>query len=546
MKKFVLCNALFFIMIALSAQPKAVKNVIVMIPDGTSTSLLAAARWYQTYQNTSETCLHLDPYLRGLLNTHSSDAPIGDSAPTTACYMTGQPTQTGFVSTYPVHTDHDLVFVDSARAYQPLATLLEGAKQLKHKSAGLVFTCEFPHATPADCAAHTYDRGQYGAIAPQMVGNLVDVVIGGGVSFLNEKEQSFLNEHGYSLFLNDRNGMNNCANAPMWALYDPACMAYEMERDTATTPSLSEMTRKAIDLLSKNPNGFFLMVEGSKVDWAAHDNDAKAAITDFLAFDEAFGTAVDFAKKNGETVVVVMPDHGTSAITIGSSFSNHGYDKMSLEQIMASLDNYNLSTSSMAQKLKDLKTSEWPELFLKYFNIQLSDADIAYLQSAKDYSKSSLTKEERKGNLSLSKMLGQFLYARTVFGFTTFGHTGENVFYAMYHPADDVLNGFVTNVQMHQYLCRQLGLKDSLSILTQDIYADHHQVFADYKGQMDSLGKYDYRLTVKNKRNTLVADSYTNYVMVNNKKIELSSVIVYMPINETFYLPKNLYKYLEK
>src|SRR5574344_1030611 len=133
------------------AQQSKIKNVIVMIPDGTSTSLLSASRWYQWYLDSTCTHLNIDPLLCGLVKTHSSDAPIGDSAPTTSCYMTGQPTQTGFVSTYPVATQHDLVPVDAARAYQPQATLLEAAKQLQHKSTGLVFTCEFPHATPADC-----------------------------------------------------------------------------------------------------------------------------------------------------------------------------------------------------------------------------------------------------------------------------------------------------------------------------------------------------------------------------------------------------------
>ena len=184
MKRLFFCNVLLFTFLAIFAQAQPVKNVIVMIPDGTSTSLLSAARWYQIYQDPSQKNLNIDPFLKGLVGTHSSDAPIGDSAPTTSCYMTGQPTQTSFVSTYPVATDHDVVPVDAARAYQPLATLLEASKQIHHKATGLVFTCEFPHATPADCAAHSYKRSKYDVIAPQMVHNLVDVVIGGGVSYL--------------------------------------------------------------------------------------------------------------------------------------------------------------------------------------------------------------------------------------------------------------------------------------------------------------------------------------------------------------------------
>lgn len=516
-----------------------------MIPDGTSTSLLSIARWYLHYQDSTQNNLNIDPYIKGLLGTCSSDAPIGDSAPTTSCYMTGQPSQTGFISTYPVKTDHDLFPIDATRAYQPLATLLEASKQMLHKSTGLVFTCEFPHATPADCAAHTYNRGSYKTIAPQMVHNLVDVVIGGGVSYLLPEYQDFLKEHGYQVFLDDKQGMLNCEKAPFWALFNESSMPYEIERDPKTTPSLAEMTRKAIQMLASDPNGFFLMVEGSKVDWAAHDNDGKNALLEFIEFDKACKEALNFANKDGQTLVVIVPDHGTGAVTIGNAKSNHGYDKLSLNQIMSSFEDYKLPTWSMSEKLKEVETSEWPALFEKYYNVQITNADIEYLQSARDYNKSPMPKEQRKGNISLTKMLSQFLYGRTYFGFTTFGHTIENVFYAMYHPQNEVLNGYVTNIQLHEYLCDQLHLTDSLSKLTSEIYADHHKVFGDYTTRIDSLAPNHYKLVVKNKKNTLEADSYTNFITVNKKKIELPSIIVYMHRNNTFYLPKNLNQYLK-
>ena len=161
------------------------------------------------------------------------------------------------------------------------------------------------------------------------------------------------------------------------------------------------------------------------------------------------------------------------------------------------------------------------------------------------WKKSSLSKEQRKGNHSMTKTLSQFLYSRTYFGFTTFGHTIENVFYAMYHPQNDVLNGYITNMQLHEYMARQLNLTDSLPKLTEEIYADHHKVFEGYKIQVDSLDKTHYRLIVKNKRNTLTTDSYSNTITVNKKEIELPSVVVFMPKNKTFYLPKETRNYLE-
>lgn len=545
MKKFVLFNVLIMLVLVVYPQPKPIKNVILMIPDGASTSLLSAARWYQTYYNPSQSSLNLDPFFTGLVQTCSSDAPIGDSAPTTSCYMTGQPTQAGFVSTYPVKTANDLFPIDANQTYRPLATILEGAKQMQHKATGLVFTCEFPHATPADCSSHTYKRSRYDWIAPQMVHNDIDVVIGGGVSYLNETNRNYLKENNYQVFLNDVQGMRQCTKAPFWALFDEKDMCYEMDRNPQTTPSLAEMTEKAIQTLSANPNGFFLMVEGSKVDFAAHSNDAKAEILDFLAFDKACKVAFDFAQQDGQTVVVVLPDHGCGALTIGSRKSNSGYNKIPLKDIIQPLENMTISGEKMAGLLKNSDTTEWPALFKKYYNMIIDNAEVSYLQSSSDYDKSPLPKSQRKHNLYMEAMVNQIVYRDSYFGFTTNGHTGENVFLAMYHPQNDILTGCPTNVDIYNYLCKQTNLTDSLSVLTQNIYADHHEVFKDYTTTIDSIAPDHYVLTVKNKKNTLTADSYTNFVTVNKNKVKLSSVIVYMPINQTFYLPKDLYRYLE-
>ena len=97
-------------------------------PDGTSMSVLSLARWYKTFTTGEPTSLHVDPWLCGLVKTHSSNAPIGDSAPTTSCYMTGYLSQTGFISTYPHKTEQDLTPIDENRAYQPLITLMEAAR----------------------------------------------------------------------------------------------------------------------------------------------------------------------------------------------------------------------------------------------------------------------------------------------------------------------------------------------------------------------------------------------------------------------------------
>ena len=181
-------------------QVKPVKNLIVLIPDGTSLATISTARWYQWYMNPDMPKLAIDPYICGTVRTHSSNAPIGDSAPTTSCYMTGHPSRTGYVATYPPHDPgNDIYPMDPKRAYQPMTTLLEAMKLVQHKATGLVFTCEFTHATPADCSAHSYSRKRYEWIAPQMVHNDIDVVIGGGTSLLDEAGEAYLKANGYNV-----------------------------------------------------------------------------------------------------------------------------------------------------------------------------------------------------------------------------------------------------------------------------------------------------------------------------------------------------------
>jgi alkaline phosphatase len=446
-----------------------IKNVILMIPDGTSSSLLSIARWYNFYQNPEKKRLTIDDYLCGYVKTHCSDSPVGDSAPTTSCYVTGIPSQAGFISTYPPVTRYDLVDLDSSMAYQPLITLLEAAKYVHQKSTGLVFTCEFPHATPADCAAHTFDRTAYPTIAKQMIYNNIDVVIGGGVNHLQSQEKEYLLQQGYKVLIDDIDAFRNSTATKLWSLFEGENMPYIINRDLQKTPSLAEMTRKAIKALSQNENGFFLMIEGSLIDWAAHDNDVKAMIGEFLDFDAAVAEAVNFANRNGETVVVILPDHATGGISLGSRNSNSGYAQLSLDTIMRNL--------------------------------------------------------------------------QTFIGFTSYGHTGEDVFLAVYHPANDLPTGLRTNTEIHHYLCRQMQLEDDLPVLTAQLFAPHHEVFKGInklKTEIDSIAPEKVILHVKLGKNKLEIESNTNYYIFNGVRYPLSSVTVYQSKNGIFYLPAKL------
>ena len=535
---------------------KPVKNVIVMIPDGTSLATVSIARWLQWYQDPSKPKLNIDPYLCGTVRTHSSNAPIGDSAPTTSCYMTGQPRRTGYVSTYPEQDkDNDIYPTEAERAFQPLTTVLEAGKILQGKATGLVFTCEFPHATPADCSAHSYKRGRYDWLAPQMVHNELDVVIGGGVSILTDEMEKELVANGYNVYRNDLQGMRADKGEKMWALYGDKEMAYDLDRDPNQQPSIEEMTRKAIEKLSKDPDGFFLMVEGSKVDWAAHGNDPVGMATDFLAFDRACGAALEFARKNGETAVVILPDHGNSGISLGRR-SCTGYDKLSKDQLFHQFSLYKLTAEGFAKKVNSIPNSEVQQMVSQYAGFELTDEEMNALNNCKDYKNSPIPAEQRKtddnssmysGNLT--GLMAHIITSRTCFGFTTGGHTGEEVFLAAYHPQGTLPIGMNTNIEINEYLCNLFGLThDSLEALTAENFVPHTQVFEGYDCQIIPAAdeKGSPSLVVKNKKNKkkqLSIAPFTNVVKVGKKaqeEVRLHSVVVYVDKNNTFYVPKQL------
>ena len=516
---------LFFVSFTFAKEVKPVKNVILMIPDGTSIGVYSAARWYKVY-NDMGNALHHDPYFTGTVSTFSSNAPIGDSAPTTSCYMTGVPSRTGHVSIYPEHDPgNDLYPLDSTMAYQPLATILEASRIELNKATGLVVTCEFPHATPADCAAHHYNRGNYNALAPQMAYQNLDVMFGGGNRILTDDIKEHFKNNGTTLIQNDRAAMlaYNSDN-PVWALFHDRALPYDIDRDPEYTPSLAEMTQKAIELLSKNENGFFLMVEGSQVDWAAHGNDPVGIITEFIAFDEAVGKAIDFAKKDGETVVVMLSDHGNSGFSIGKSACG-GYDTLTLEELFGEVSKYKHTSSGLEKKLIDVEPENMKAEFKKYTDIDLTDDQLKLLLSSKNYKDGNYIEVENSE--SLSRNIIDIMNSAMCFGFTTGGHTGEDVLLAAYHPDGDVPMGHLRNTEINDYLFKVSGLKTPLPELTKRIFAKHNEVFKGMDYTIEDKDADIPVLVVKNNDKTLRVPAFSSIATINGDSFDLGSVTVY-------------------
>lgn len=508
-----------------------------MIPDGTSIGVYSASRWYKYYNNLGDR-LNVDPYLTGTVTTFSSNAPIGDSAPTGSAYATGILQQTGNVSIYPEVSDNDLFPVDGSRTWQPAATILEGIKIQKQKAVGLVVTCEFPHATPADFSAHHYNRSNYKALASQMAYQNLDVMFGGGNGILTDDMRQHFSRNATTLFSNDKEALLNYeGEGKVWALFGDASMRYDIDRDPTKDPSLAEMTEKALQLLSKKENGFFLMVEGSHVDWAAHANDAAAIIHEFLAFDEAVGKVMEFAQKDGNTAVVILSDHGNSGFSIGS-YNCSGSSELSLEQLFGTVSNYKISASGLESILNNTKPDEIKAVFKKYTNLDITDEELESLRSSKNYKERDYTKVGTSNNLANN--IAKILNSRTCFGFTTGSHTGEEVLLASYHPEGDILKGNITNREVNEYLQKVAGLEMSLLDLTDNIFAKHQNVFEGLTYTIDKQQPDFPVLKVKKGKNSLEIKAFSSVAKLNGKRFELGSVVVYINKNDTFYLPIHL------
>ncbi|MFA5650921.1 MAG: alkaline phosphatase [Proteiniphilum sp.] len=522
---------------SIAEEVKPVKNVIMMIPDGTSVSVYSAARWYKYYNGQGDT-LHVDPYLTGTVTTFSSNAPIGDSAPTGSTYATGVLQQAGNVAIHPEPSPNDLYPVDASRTYQPAATILEASKIKKQKAVGLVVTCEFPHATPADFSAHHYNRGNYKALAPQIAYQNLNVLFGGGTGIVTDDIKQHFTRNGTTLIENDREALLNYnGNEKVWALFGSRALPYNIDRNPEKVPSIAEMTEKAIELLSKNENGFFLMVEGSQVDWAAHANDAGTMIDEFLAFDEAVGKAMEFAKNDGNTAVIVVSDHGNSGISIGTR-DCPGYSRLSIEELFGAVSGYKLSANGMEAILAKTKPEEIKAEFKKYTGIDITDEELQTLLASKNYKEADYMEISNSNNLAHN--IVNILNSRTCFGFTTGGHTGEEVLLASYHPGGDVLKGNVKNTGVNEYLQKVTGLDVSLQELSDEIFAKHGDVFTGLDYSIDKSDSDFPVLRVKKGRNSLEIKAFSSVAKRNGEPFDIGSVVVYIDKNDTFYLPRAL------
>lgn len=327
---------------AAQAQASDAKNVILFIGDGMGPTVLTATRLYKVGEEGNLEIMKLARSAR--IKTFSNDAQTTDSAPSMAAYTTGVKMNNEVIAmssdTKAVAPGKDVngnkgINNCTSDNGKPVPTILELAKAAG-KSVGAVTTTELTHATPAATYSHICHRDAAYAIAEQAVpggagfnnalGDGVDVLMGGGANHWTPYNSTSnkggradgrdltaeLTAQGYH-YVTTKDDLAGVNSGKVLGLFSAKShLDYELDRvakgAASTQPSLSEMTAKAIDLLSQNSQGYFLMVEGGRIDHALHGTNAKRSLTDAVALDEAVKTALGKVDLK-DTLIVVTADH---------------------------------------------------------------------------------------------------------------------------------------------------------------------------------------------------------------------------------------------
>ena len=303
--------------------------MIFMVSDGMGPTSLSLTRTFRQTESglPIEDVLVMDQHLIGSSRTRSTSSLITDSAAGATAFSCGMKSYNGAISVLPDHS--------------PCGTVLEAAKKAGYMT-GLVVTTRITDATPACFAAHVNQRSEEDRIAEQMVGDyplgrVVDLMLGGGrCHFLpnttqgscraDDKDVTKLAEDKGFSYVDDRksfDGLNlgSAVKLPLLGLFAPTDIPYEVDRRQLNDvfPSLDEMAQTALRALSDatkdNDKGFFLMIEGSRIDHAGHGNDPVAQVHEVLAYDKAFASVLDFLDKDStQGVLVGTSDHETGGL----------------------------------------------------------------------------------------------------------------------------------------------------------------------------------------------------------------------------------------
>jgi alkaline phosphatase len=403
---FILC----FLLVSCSFSA-AEKNVILIIPDGCSTTMWASIRAMTVGAGS---LLNIDRLpVQGRCRTYSADALITDSAAAGTAYACGIKTINGVLG-----KDATTILGDSLSG-KPITSFLELAEKSGY-STGLITTSSIEDATPGAFYTHRSNRSWWELIANDLVGKGIEVIMGGGRNYMipngtvdeegakssRKDSRNIIREmqgKGYTYVYNTVgfNAIDPGSRPKVLGLFNAGDMQFELNRakDKAGEPALWEMTEKAIQILAKNKKGFFLLVESGIIDHAAHQHKTQEFLWEGIACDKTVGVALDFAVKNKNTLMIVVPDHSTGGPYLAGM--------------------YDLSKSDST-----ITSSGFPKYVLGMDGFPVSDGGkpiaIQWIKST--------------------------------------GHTGEDVTVSAYGPNSADLCGVIQNTDVFKVMCKHLGV----------------------------------------------------------------------------------------
>ncbi|UHA58795.1 alkaline phosphatase [Metabacillus litoralis] len=397
-----------------------IKNVIFLIGDGMGVSYTSAYRYLKDSTDSKFVDrTELDKYLVGQQMTYPEDPEqnVTDSASAATAMSAG------------IKTYNNAIAVDNDGS--EVKTVLEAAKE-QGKATGLVATSEITHATPASFGSHDESRKNMNAIADDYFDELVngehkvDVLLGGGTDLFDRQDRNLVEEFqeaGFSYVTNKEELLND-KSGQVLGLFADRGMPKMLDR-TDDIPSLEDMTTSAIDRLSQDKDGFFLMVEGSQIDWAGHDNDIVGAMSEMEDFEKAFAAAIEFAKKDKHTLVVATADHSTGGYSIGANGIYNWFG----EPIKAA----KRTPDFMAEAI--VNGADVEETLTNYIDLELTSKEV---QSVKDAAATGKA-------VNIDNAIEKIFNTRSNTGWTTGGHTGEDVPVYAFGPSSDRFVGQIEN-----------------------------------------------------------------------------------------------------
>jgi len=468
LKQVVLFSFICILVLASVAQAR-VKYIFYFIGDGTALPQRIAAEKFQNQK------LLMDSLpAAGMTTTYAANRFITGSAAAATALASGVKTNIGMIGITP----------DGRR----VKTVAEMARD-KGMKVGIISSVSIDHATPAGFYAHVKKRSQYYDIEVQLAESNFDFFGGGGLKDpTNKKHNSvayegdareIIKKAGYRIirnkdeFLNLKKGDGKVVVINPW-LQDSAAEPYSIDQTTADI-SLAELTSKAIEMLD-NPKGFFIMVEGGKIDWACHANDGVSAIKDVLALDDAVKVAYEFYKKHPkETLIITTGDHETGGMTLGFAGTKYGTYFNILKNQDMSFKRFEHDVVKKLKERKDITFEDVKPLITTHFGLKFegdpaSDPLVlkpfevvelvkAFATSMKGYDKHDPQMYLLYGGYDpLTVTITHILNNKAGMGWTSYKHTAVPVPTTAVGKYAELFNGYYDNTDIAKKIMRAMGI----------------------------------------------------------------------------------------